>query len=183
MTESPDSIFHHNFASKRKGEVGDALEVKQEVVNELANEETPDNIVTLGLDDQTIERLNRASELKAQEKKAHDQLFAEMIGSLGFGSFFENTNMYIASTEKLRIMRMFLESLNIITINETELLRDDLTAKMSLGELCTAVLNSSESDWQQHPAYYRSLSKRFSKDNLSRLIQECASRKGNIQSE
>jgi hypothetical protein len=76
----------------------------------------------------------------------------------------------ILTMKKLEEMRTFLKSLHIISTTETKSMRDDLVRDMSFDDKCNAVINSNEIDWKTRPSYYIAISKMFTPEELTALI-------------
>ncbi len=109
---------------------------------------------------------------KLEPKKDNLQMVMGLAGLLGDGKQNENFDKFIKTMKKLGEMRKVIDSLQVVSSHETNVLRQDLVSRLSFEEACDIVLGSDEMQWKEKPSYYRAVSNWFSLENLAKVLQD-----------
>ena len=92
--------------------------------------------------------------------------FGERVGERGisgrrYTTIGVNPEKMIKATEQLATIQKYLNSLRVTTSNETAARRQEIVRQYSNEELANHILNSSEIEWQEKPAFYSAVLREF----------------------
>lgn len=107
-----------------------------------------------------------------EEKAKHEQRVLALANLLGGRQLGEKLERFTSTLSKLRSMREYITSLQVMENAETMGIRNDLIEGMSFEQMCNAILDSDEMKWQNHPSYYIALSRRFTTEHFDKLIED-----------
>jgi hypothetical protein len=107
-----------------------------------------------------------------EEKAKQEEKVLALANLLSGGLIGKKLETFTNTLNKLREMREYITSLQIIEDTQTTVIRNDLVDGMTFEQMCNAVLESDKTKWQTHPSYYIALSRRFTQENFTKLIND-----------